>query len=178
MARIAKPPVPVTMYRHFAVVTVCLTFALAIFADGENRTAMAEELEDQQEQAELRQQSADMVGPVTIAGKPPAAAADPGGFGEDESMGAPSVPVAGGSTGSVMPEGAAYSPTMAAAQSVGFPPAQLAAMSKEEREQLVKGLRDAGALTPEQRRRRAAALLAASGTRSGATDTSDVDAAP
>lgn len=179
MARIAKSPVPVTMYRHFAVVTVCLTFALAIFADGENRTAMAEELDEQQQQAALRQQSADMVGTARIGVKKPGPAADPGGFGEDESMGAPSAPVAGGgSSSSVMPEGPGLGGSMAAAQSVGFPQAHLAAMSQAERDQLVKGLRDAGMLSPQERRRRAAALLAVSRSRSGVSDTSDVDGAP
>lgn len=165
------------MYRHFAVVTVCLTFALAIFADGENRSAMAEELTEQQQQAELQRQSADMVGPVTVAGKKPGPAADPGGFGDDEAMGAPSAPVGGGggSSSGAVPDGGVYGGSMTAAQSVGFPAAQLAAMSKEERDQLVKGLKDAGVLSPEQRRRRAAALLVASRNRSGVADSSDVE---
>ena len=178
MARIAKPPVPVTMYRHFAVVTVALTFALAIFADGENRAAMAEELDEQQQQAELRQQSAEMVGPVKIGATKPAAAADPGAFGDDEAMGAPSSMVGGsGGSSSVLIEGSAAGSGLAAGQSVGYPAAHLARMSKDERDQLVKGLREAGMLSPKQRRSRAAALMAASRNRSGATDTSDMEAA-
>lgn len=178
MARVSKSTIPVTMYRHFAVVTVSLTFVLAIFAHGESRSAMAAELDEQQHQAELRLQSAAMVGTAKIGVKKPGPAADPTGFGEDESMGAPTVQVGGNSSGSVMPEGAAYTGSMAAAQGVGYPAAQLAAMSKGERDQLVKGLRDAGIVTPEQRRLRAAALLAASSSRSGVTDTSDVEAGP
>lgn len=166
------------MYRHFAVVTVSLTFVLAIFAHGESRSAMAAELDEQQQQAELRQQSADMFGTARIGVKKPGPAANPGGFGEDEAMGAPSAQVESSPSGSVMPADGAYNGSIAAAQGVGYPAAQLAAMSKGEREQLVKGLRDAGILTPEQRRSRAAALLAASSSRSGVTDTSDMEAGP
>ena len=52
----AAPTIPVSakMYRHFAVVTVTITTCLAIFADGENRQALAEEVAARQQQNELR----------------------------------------------------------------------------------------------------------------------------
>ena len=41
MARRARPTgLNAKVYRHFAVITVCLTGTLAIFADGENRAAV------------------------------------------------------------------------------------------------------------------------------------------
>ncbi|MBM0168869.1 hypothetical protein [Altererythrobacter sp. C41] len=50
------------MYRHFAVVTVCLTGALAILADGENREAVADELARRDRQAELKRAEAEKFG--------------------------------------------------------------------------------------------------------------------
>ncbi|WP_374405546.1 hypothetical protein [Pelagerythrobacter sp.] len=41
------------MYRHFAVVTVCLTAGLAIFADGESRQAVADEIAAHEAQTDL-----------------------------------------------------------------------------------------------------------------------------
>lgn len=59
MARRANPAaLNAKMYRHFAVVTVCLTGALAILADGENREAVAEELARRDRQAELKRAEA------------------------------------------------------------------------------------------------------------------------
>ena len=50
MAQISKPPIPLTMYKHFAVATVTLTACIAMFADSDNREAMAEEVEEHQQQ--------------------------------------------------------------------------------------------------------------------------------
>lgn len=55
MARRAKQAgLNARMYRHFAVVTLCLTGALAIFADGEKRDAVAGELAKREQRAELK----------------------------------------------------------------------------------------------------------------------------
>ncbi|MCB2065834.1 MAG: hypothetical protein KDE15_04235 [Erythrobacter sp.] len=48
MARISPPSVPVKMYKHFAVITVLLTATIALFADGENRQAIAAHFEQNQ----------------------------------------------------------------------------------------------------------------------------------
>ena len=37
MAKLTKPPIPAKMYKHFAVATVSLTGAIAMFADDGNR---------------------------------------------------------------------------------------------------------------------------------------------
>ncbi|MFB0611290.1 hypothetical protein [Aurantiacibacter poecillastricola] len=39
MVQIRKPPVPVKMYKHFAVVTVAFTASIAMFADEDQRVA-------------------------------------------------------------------------------------------------------------------------------------------
>lgn len=45
MSRIARTsPVSANMYRHFAIITVVITACLALFVDGENRDAMAEQV--------------------------------------------------------------------------------------------------------------------------------------
>ena len=59
MARRASPTgLNAKVYRHFAVITVCLTGTLAIFADGENRAAVAETIDDREEQTRLAEAEA------------------------------------------------------------------------------------------------------------------------
>ncbi|MFM5929539.1 MAG: hypothetical protein ACKOPQ_01375 [Novosphingobium sp.] len=60
---LAEIPVPPKMIRHFAVVTVIITACIALFADGERRQAMADEVDQQRQQAELRQAEAAQSGP-------------------------------------------------------------------------------------------------------------------
>lgn len=55
------------MYRHFAVVTVLITLLIALFADGENRQAMGNELEAQRQQTALRQAEGEKLGPRKLA---------------------------------------------------------------------------------------------------------------
>lgn len=62
MAKISKPPVPVKLYKHFAVVTVVLTATIALFADGENREAVANHIEQREEQARLQRASQEITG--------------------------------------------------------------------------------------------------------------------
>ena len=62
MAKISKPPVPVKMYKHFAVVTVGMTAMIALFADGENREAAAGHIENRHEEARVRAASQEITG--------------------------------------------------------------------------------------------------------------------
>jgi hypothetical protein len=48
-------PINAKMYRHFAIATVMITGCLALFASGENREALAETIEAQQRQTQIRQ---------------------------------------------------------------------------------------------------------------------------
>jgi len=41
MAQLSKPPIPLTMYKHFAVGTLTMTACIAMFANGGNRAAIA-----------------------------------------------------------------------------------------------------------------------------------------
>lgn len=52
MAKIRTQAVSPKMYRHFAGLTVVATLLIAVFADGENRQAFAEELDAQKRAAE------------------------------------------------------------------------------------------------------------------------------
>lgn len=48
-------PVNAKMYRHFAIATVMITGTLALFADGENRQALEEQIEARQQTVALKQ---------------------------------------------------------------------------------------------------------------------------
>jgi len=50
-----KSPVPVTMYRHFAAITLVLTTLLAIFSSGERSQAVAEQFKSRQQMNALKQ---------------------------------------------------------------------------------------------------------------------------
>ena len=62
MAKLKKPPIPLKMYQHFAAVTVVMTAGIALFADGENREAMATHIEERERQQELQALSAEITG--------------------------------------------------------------------------------------------------------------------
>ena len=62
MAKLKKPPIPLKMYQHFAAVTVVMTAGIALFADGENREAMATHIEERERERELQALSAEITG--------------------------------------------------------------------------------------------------------------------
>ena len=68
MRRTIAPAIPPKMYRHFAVVTVLLTAGLALFADGENREAVAGHIEQRQQEAEVREASYAKFGAPRLGG--------------------------------------------------------------------------------------------------------------
>lgn len=74
--------IPPKMYRHFAVVTVLLTACIALFADGERRDAIAEEVAEQQQRAALQQQQTENAHQRQLVAAPPAKAGS-GGWGSD-----------------------------------------------------------------------------------------------
>jgi len=141
MARISTPPIPASMYRHFAAVTLCATAVLAMLVDSEGRQAHAASPQG--------------------ASKPPVASAEPatvprfaqeeefslgdlaGGFGSEFSF-------AGGGHGRLAPdmhfsdwsqvepgsEPAKRSIAPASYGLGGLSPEELARLSQEEREAL------------------------------------------
>jgi hypothetical protein len=57
------------MYRHFAVITLCVTFCLAMFADGEHRDAMMEKAQARESQNRMMQAEKLKVGERKIGTK-------------------------------------------------------------------------------------------------------------
>ncbi|MFM5907401.1 MAG: hypothetical protein ACKOPO_07440 [Novosphingobium sp.] len=76
-------PVPPKMIRNFAIATVLITGIIAMFADGERREAIAQEVEDQRQQIALQEAEAQKLGPKEY--KPPviAPAGTGAGFGSE-----------------------------------------------------------------------------------------------
>ncbi|MEO7384308.1 MAG: hypothetical protein ABIU18_05180 [Novosphingobium sp.] len=84
MSRIAtSPPIPKAMYRHFTVITLLATACIAIFADGERRQTISDEIDAQNQKAALRQAEADKIGAGTT-GRREIHYAPRGGWGADD----------------------------------------------------------------------------------------------
>ncbi|MDG2003349.1 MAG: hypothetical protein P8J20_08460 [Novosphingobium sp.] len=61
MPRVApKSPVNPKVFRHFVVITVAITFLLAMFSDGENREAFEQQLAEKSEKKRLEQAELEM----------------------------------------------------------------------------------------------------------------------
>lgn len=174
MARISTPPVPASIYRNFAAVTLCATAVLAIFADSEGRQAHAASLPDTNPPARTEP-----------AAEPRYAAEEDfssgdlgGGFGSEFSL-------AGGGHGTLSTDmhfsdwSHVETPNEAARQSVapgsygpgGLSPEELARLTEEERRAL-EMLGQVSASNSAARQQEIARLRRASLARSG-SDTSD-----
>ena len=167
MARIPPSVIPPTMYRHFAVVTLALTFGIAMFAEGENREAQAAQVAVQEQPAAPPQQDIAMpAGPRTAhrSAQPQRRyVRDSTGYdGFDPSFGAP-MDTARGSITAFSSEAAAIT------TQGGYSDKYLASLGTEERAALLNGLDKEGMLSPEERARKSAALIAASENRSGSS---------
>ena len=86
MAKRKPPPIPIKLYKHFAVATLVMTATIAMFADSDKRGAVAAAGDAYMEQAEANSEE---MAAVTIGDPRPAEAQ--GSFGSDEggSYGAP-----------------------------------------------------------------------------------------
>jgi len=173
MARALTPAVPPKMYRHFAVFTIALTAGLAMFADGENREAIAARIDQQQHDAELRRASAARFGAPRIghASPKPDRGFDDESLRSDHPFGQPMT-----TFGPQLTYRRTHViPTDLAAQAVeaGYSEEYLASLSEEERDRLLEGLRENHLLSPAERNRITARLDAASRRRSGGAPTSD-----
>lgn len=70
MSRISTAlPIPKGMYRHFSVITLLATACMAIFADGERRQSISDEVNAQNQKAELRKAEAEKNGVQSVAVK-------------------------------------------------------------------------------------------------------------
>lgn len=178
MAQLKMPPIPVKMYRHFAVVTIALTGVLALFADGENREIVETHLAERQQQAELRRISAERAGPRVVAAGSDMTA---GSFPDDAgSFGAPtdtSVSGGGGRSGGFS---SPNRPPQARARSgprraviPGYAPEYTDGLGEADYRQLASGFDQSQLVSQEQRQRQIEALQRNSAQRSG-SGTSDM----
>jgi len=169
MARRKQPQVSTArIYRHFAVVTLLLTGAVAVFADGENRQALAEEIAEREEQGRVARASAEMFGPPRLVKKAPAGG---GSFGSDR--GEFGMPMDDGgsdnASGYFPDEHAAAGHTPAAYARFGLSEAEWAALTEEQREALRRQAgSDAALAQSSERALQIGRLKAASAARSGA----------
>ena len=156
------------MYRHFAVVTVALTAGLAMFADGERRGAMAEELEAREQRQRLEIASQEKFGKPKLVKRNPQATA--GSFGDDGgAFGEPSDDT-GGYGGGIVPED--FAPPLAFAPAAynlfGLTDAEWAGLTAEQRADLRRqALAEAEEANSDLRRGQIAALRQASASRAG-----------
>ena len=161
MRRAVTPAIPVSMYRHFAIITLLLTTGLAMFADGENREAQAAQV--------VHRAPPKAAAPAAFATASPTPAAEQsGGWGADDldnSFGKPMEGLLGGASGII--------PDLDDVIAPGYSPEYLASLSEEERRMLLPGLQENGMLEPEIQSQRSAAISAASRRRSGASSRGD-----
>jgi len=158
------------IYRHFAVVTLVVTLLVAMFADGENREAMADEIRSREQNAEMKAASAAKYGTAKLI-KSSGLERKGGGFGKDSGeFGAPMDTV--GSQADYNPDvfkgGAAPQFVPGAYRQFGISKAEWDPLSEEERAKLIAEMNGGGLSTdPEIREAQLAKLIAASARRSG-----------
>lgn len=150
---VAAPLVNAKVYRHFAAVTFAITLCVALFANGEARQTVSEEIAREQQTARLREADARKFGAPKIGDRRPSAATQ-GGFGEDFD---PSYGVGSGagasSAGSFNPHFASEGENSAVDPVTGPPPAVLspdavAALSPAEQRAYLKRLRQRKKASP------------------------------
>lgn len=181
MAQLATPTISPKMFRHFATVTVAITVALAVFADGENRQAIssgvADEIAEREEAQRIEAAQAAKFGKPKLISRQRARNGDwgSGGYGDafDAGYGTPSdrtseyartTAVWRGRTGASGARPGSYAPP-------GVTQAKWDSMSDGERDEHLARLQRARApgktVSAEQHARDVENLLAASAARAG-----------
>lgn len=169
MAKIAKPPVPMHIYRRFAVITIMCAAAMAVFADGSNRDALADEFAERERQAELERISAEQTTPGKLTLRDPQNTA-PRGAADDESgsFGSPMMRVAASGGSRIRPSGpSGASRTGESLIIPGYSKAYLNSLSEEEYRHLVANLEAAGTFSKDIREQNLADIERFSRQRSG-----------
>jgi hypothetical protein len=153
MRRAVTPAIPVSMYRHFAVVTLVITAGLAMFADGENREARA---------AQVAKPAPPSPAVLATATPTPGSRQSAGAWGADSefdnAFGQPMERLVAGASNVI--------PDLSDVAAPGYSPEYLASLSEEERQLLLQGLQENGMLAPDIQSQRSAAISAASRRRS------------
>lgn len=139
------------MYRHFAVATLALTAAVAMFADGTQRTALTQHMAGRQQRI---QQRALKHTPILVGNPTPLGDADDGW-----AIGTPSSGPTAGRARNMNP----FDALLAA----GYTRDYLETLSEEERQRLLTDRQHGAAASPNHRQQ-ASALDRASAARSGA----------
>jgi hypothetical protein len=161
------------VYRHFAVVTVAVTAAMGMFADGETRDAAASEIAAHDQQVALARANAHKFGEPKLIRHSEQPARVFGDSGFDGAMGEPMDEPDGGEDSGVgiQPEPASGDGVPTGYTRYGLTSAEWAALAPEQREKIKS--RYARALSPEQSlecQEQTARLLAASQVRSGRSE--------
>lgn len=160
MAKISAPPIPLKMYRRFAVATVLFTACIAMFADGENRGARATNLEVETSEAKEKKPSE-----PSLVRRAPRQQQRRSGYAEQgevaTNFGAPMIKPSGGGNSDRFHTG------MQRSAIPGYSQDYLDSLSVEEYRRLLESLADQGMLDPHERQQNIRALEAASRRRSG-----------
>lgn len=162
MVQISKPPVPIKLYRHFAMVTLALTAALAMFATGEG-----EEQRRAAQQAHAPQAQSNAPRPSSTPRYGEASLAQRGGGGEFGDEAAPGNDfgrplIRAGDSRFIQPS--ALPPPNS--ENAAFTDSYLDSLSEEELTELLRAMREGG-IEDAERRQATAVLEAASRRRSG-----------
>ncbi len=169
MAKIAKPPIPIKMYRHFAIITLAITALMAFFADGEGREELADQIAENHE--EIQQRNAD--DRRERDNNPQLAVRDrvaPTSFNasDSEDFGRASVRLTPSRHGGIGATSAnAAQPRPGERSLPGYTTGYLNTLTEEQYERLEQSLRETGMLDPAQRRANIREMERQSSLRSG-----------
>ncbi len=158
-------------YRHFAVVTVAVTTLMAVFADGENREAISQTVEDHQQDQDLHRKEVERYGKPVLKMKESDSSKGGGHFASDAETGAGLAMGGGGGSYSHHRSRAGIGARVAAGayRQQGITDEKLAKLTPGEREALLESL-DEKETAPAEREVTQAdldRLMAASAMRSG-----------
>ncbi len=165
MAQISMPPIPMKMYRHFAVVTLLLTATLALLAEGHQRNLAEPASAEPAAVSTPTPANTPAYGQAQITSQTGGSGqfgeeARPGnGYGRGRGGGG-----SGGNYGFLRPGDA----PAANSENAGFTAAYLDSLTEEELDALLQGLRQAGIDSEAEVRQAKALLEAGSRRRSGA----------
>ena len=172
MANLAiAPVVNAKLYRHFAAMTVAITLCVALFANGEARQVVGDELSQEREATRLSAANTKKFGAKQI-GDRRSGIGTRGGFGSDYDPSYGAGTISGGSRLSTYsradPDYATGGRGPAEPPEV-LSPDQVATLSVEEQAAYVKRLRNQGAPQREEEVHDLASIEAGSRARSGST---------
>jgi hypothetical protein len=162
MGKIRKQKGQMKVYRHFAVWTVAATLLLAMFADGENKQAIREDIKEERMEDANKGEVAELTEKPLVFQRMP----ETGGFDESaNTFGAPMDGSAG--SGTIAASGGGEDPRLAEPWAAyGMTRTQWEALDEAQRERLIARLRQSVTDKPMDRSA-TEAIIRASAARSG-----------